>query len=78
MGPRYYLMFSILWVLVRANNIHIPYNLTWVVTATWDGSVLNSTSQIKPPKTWFPDIGFDLMKVMEPGAARESPGQGRV
>lgn len=65
-------------ITVTATNSYAPFNLTWLVIAFSDGSIINSTSKIVPKETWFPDIGFDLLKVMDPGAGRGPPAMGRV
>nr|BAC40257.1 unnamed protein product [Mus musculus] len=39
---------------------HEPHNLTWVITNTATGTVINSTSHLAPIGTWFPDLVFDL------------------
>lgn len=45
-------------------NPHQPQNLTWVVLDT-HADILNSTSSITVPGSWFPDLYFDFGIMMD-------------
>uniref|UniRef100_A0A8C6X374 Envelope protein n=1 Tax=Naja naja TaxID=35670 RepID=A0A8C6X374_NAJNA len=45
------------------SNPHRPQNLTWVVLDTYV-DILNSTSSMAVPGSWFPDLYFDFAKMM--------------
>lgn len=42
---------------------HTPYNVTWTISSL-GGEVINQTSQVAPPSVYFPEIRFDLCKLM--------------
>jgi hypothetical protein len=53
------------WVGPAQNpNPHQPYHLTWVVIDTSTGEILTKTSKVTPPNVWFPDLTFDLTKLV--------------
>jgi hypothetical protein len=53
------------WVGPAQNpNPHQPYHLTWVVIDTSTGEILTQTSKVTPPNVWFPDLTFDLTKLV--------------
>jgi hypothetical protein len=53
------------WVGPAQNpNLHQPYHLTWVVTDISTGEILTQTSKETPPNVWFPDLNFDLTKLL--------------
>jgi hypothetical protein len=53
------------WVGPAQNlNPHQPYHLTWVVIDTSTGETLTQTSKVTPPNVWFPDLTFDLTKLV--------------
>lgn len=39
---------------------HQPQNVTWIIINTSTGRVVNATSSMTPPNTWWPNIVFDL------------------
>ncbi|XP_073917667.1 uncharacterized protein [Castor canadensis] len=41
-------------------NPHQPFNLTWMIVDVSTGDILNQTSKVTPPSTWFPELYFDL------------------
>jgi hypothetical protein len=46
-------------------NPHQPYHLTWMVIDMSTGEILNQTSKVTPPNVWFPDLTFDLTKLLQ-------------
>jgi hypothetical protein len=53
------------WVGPAQNsNPHQPYHLTWVVIDTSTGESLTQTSKVTPPNIWFPDLTFNLTKLV--------------
>ncbi|XDA74082.1 hypothetical protein R6Z07F_004300 [Ovis aries] len=49
---------------VASVNPHQPVKITWKLQNGLTREVLNSTTAIHPPNTWWPDLYFDL-KPME-------------
>jgi hypothetical protein len=47
------------------SNPHQPYHLTWMVVDTSTGEIPNQTSKVTPPNIWFPDLTFDLAKLLQ-------------
>lgn len=42
------------------DNLHQPFNLTWMVTDVSTGDILNQTSKVAPLNIWYPELSFDL------------------
>ena len=43
-----------------SHNPHHPVNMTWVVYNPETGGLLNSSSNVAPKGTWWPELTFDL------------------
>uniref|UniRef100_A0A670YKN9 Envelope protein n=1 Tax=Pseudonaja textilis TaxID=8673 RepID=A0A670YKN9_PSETE len=46
-----------------SENSHQPQNVTWVVLDS-HSDIVNWTSEKRPPNTWFPELQFDLGRVL--------------
>ena len=45
---------------VTSHNPHHPVNMTWVVYNPETGGLLNSSSNVAPKETWWPELTFDI------------------
>ncbi|XDA85834.1 hypothetical protein R6Z07F_015587 [Ovis aries] len=45
-------------------NPHQPIKITWKIENRLTREMLNSTTAIHPPNTWWPDLYFDLKPVV--------------
>ena len=45
-------------------NLHRPVKITWKLQNGLTREMLNSTTAIHPPNTWWPDLYFDLRPVV--------------
>ena len=45
-------------------NPHQPVKITWKLQNGLTREMLNSTTAIHPPNTWWPDLYFDLKPVV--------------
>ena len=45
-------------------NLHQPVRITWKLQNGLTREMLNSTTAIHPPNTWWPDLYFDLKPVV--------------
>ena len=68
-GPRRItLTFLLVTILLdpgaTSGNPHQPAKITWKLQNGLMQEVLNSTSGIHPPNTWWPDLYFDLKEVV--------------
>ena len=68
-GPRQ-LAWTILWMTMllcseaTSVNLHQPIRITWKLQNGLTREMLNSTTAIHPPNTWWPDLYFDLKPVV--------------
>uniref|UniRef100_A0A670ZL21 Uncharacterized protein n=1 Tax=Pseudonaja textilis TaxID=8673 RepID=A0A670ZL21_PSETE len=46
-----------------SENLHQPQNVTWVILDS-HSDIVNWTSERRPPNTWFPELQFDLGRVL--------------
>ena len=67
---------AILWMTqllcsgVASVNLHQPVKITWKLQNGLTREVLNSTTAIHPPNTWWPDLYFDLKMMVNVPLAR--------
>lgn len=47
-----------LLMTVQGNQAHTPVKITWQLIDGLSAQVLNQTSSIRPPRTWWPDLFF--------------------
>ena len=61
---------AVLWMTqllcsgVASVNPHQPVKITWKLQNRLTREMLNSTTAIHPPNTWWPDLYFDLKPVV--------------
>ena len=74
-GPRQ-IVLTVLWMTMlfcseaARVNLHQPVRITWKLQNGLAREMLNSTTTIHPPNTWWPDLYFDLKPVVNVPWAR--------
>ena len=63
-------MTQLLCSRVASVNLHQPVKITWKLQNGLTREVLNSTTAIHPPNTWWPDSYFDLKPMVNVPWAR--------
>ena len=49
-------LLTLLVIAHAAGSPHAPQNITWQITDTSSGTILNQSSQSQPRDTWFPEL----------------------